>query len=288
MERLGLAPDICLKANPRLVYARMTGWGQDGPLAELPGRDINYTALSGALHPIGRAGEPPVPPPMMLGDFGGGRMLLGFGILAALVERSRSGEGQVVDAAVLDGTALLTVGIHALRATGRWRDERGTNRLDTGAPFYEAYETADERFVSVGAIEPGLFGELLQVLGIRAPEPFDAGDPAGWRELKADLAAVFRTRSRDSWCELLEARGLCVVPVLSPAEAPSHPHNRHRRTFEVVDGVAQPAPAPRFGRTPSGPTTSPPRAGANTADVLQASGYTDHEIDELRTAGVVA
>jgi alpha-methylacyl-CoA racemase len=251
MERLGFGPDACLAANPRLVYGRMTGWGQDGPLAAAAGHDINYIALSGALHAVGPAGHKPVPPLNLVGDYGGGAMLLGMGLLAALLEARRSGHGQVVDAAMTDGAALLCTNFYAGRASGRYNTERGANLVDGGAHFYDTYACADGKFISIGAIEPQFYALLRESCGLHDPA-FDAQmDRSRWPQLKERLAAVFRTRTRAEWCRLLEGTDTCFAPVLDWDEAPRHPHNRARGTFVEVDGVVQPAPAPRFSRTQS-------------------------------------
>ncbi len=250
MERLGLGPDECLQRNARLVYGRMTGWGQHGPLAQAAGHDINYIAISGALHAIGRAGEAPVPPLNYVGDFGGGGMLLMVGVLAALHEARRSGQGQVVDAAMTDGAALLSAFMYGFKAAGRWSNQRGENMLDGGAHFYDTYACADGKYIAIGAIEPQFYAELRERCGIQDPV-FDAQmDPARWPLLKLKLADVFRTRTRDEWCALLEGSDACFAPVLDWDEAPQHAHNRARETFVETGGVVQPAPAPRFSRTP--------------------------------------
>jgi alpha-methylacyl-CoA racemase len=288
MERLGLGPDVCLAANPTLVYARMTGWGQDGPLAPVAGHDIDYIALAGALHPIGREGQPPVPPLNLLGDFGGGGMLLAVGILAALWERRSSGRGQVVDAAMVDGAALLMTMIHEQRAQGFWRPERAANYIDTGSHFYDTYETADGRYVAVGAIEDQFYQRLLGALGLDGADLPDQWDRARWPELRARFAALFRTRTRDEWCDLLEGTETCFAPVLDLDEAPRHPHIVARRTFMDLDGAVVPAPAPRFDRTPGPVPTPGPKAGEHTDDVLAAAGYAAEEIRRLRDRGAVA
>ena len=287
-ERLGLGPQECLARNPRLVYGRMTGWGQDGPNAHAAGHDINFIALAGALEPIGRRGEPPVPPLNLVGDFGGGGMLLAVGVCAALVETGRSGRGQVVDAAMVDGAALLTTMVHGLRALGAWNDSRGTNLLDTGAHFYDVYETADAKFVSVGSIEPQFYAELLRVAGLAGDPAFaDQMDTARWPALKARLAEVFRTRTRAEWCDLMEHGDVCFAPVLSPAEAPGHPHNAARQTFTTVSGVVQPSPAPRFSRTPGAIPRPPAHAGQHTDEALGDWGFDADEVARLRRAGAV-
>ena len=283
-ERLGVGPEACLARNPRLVYGRVTGWGQDGPLARAAGHDIDYIALAGALHPVGPAGGPPVPPLNLLGDFGGGGMLLALGVLAALLEAGRSGRGQVVDAAMVDGAALLTTQLHELLAAGLWTDRRGANLLDGAAPCYGVYETADGRHLAVGALEPGFWAELLERVGLGGEELPAQLDRAGWPRLRERLAAVFRTRTRDEWCRLLEGTDACVAPVLSPAEAPAHPHNHARGTFVQVAGVTQPAPAPRFGRTPC--PSPAPAAPADPHD-LTAWGLDPDEVSRLYATGVL-
>ena len=259
MERLGLGPDVLLADNPRLVYGRMTGWGQDGPLASAPGHDIDYIAVSGALHAFGRTGEKPTPPINMVGDFGGGGMLLAFGMVAGLLKAQRTGRGDVIDCAMTDGSSLLMSMIWGFRQnlpaplppSLAWRDERGVNLLDTGAPFYEVYETKDAKYVAVGAIEPAFYIALMRLTGLGGDPDFAMPfDPAQWPRLKAKLAAVFRTRTRDDWCSDPDAQAACVAPVLSLSEAPDHPHNRAREAFVTAQGVVQPAPAPRFRDSP--------------------------------------
>ncbi|MGN6172824.1 MAG: CaiB/BaiF CoA transferase family protein [Streptosporangiaceae bacterium] len=286
-ERLGFGPDVCAARNPRLVYARMTGWGQDGPLAETAGHDIDYIAVSGSLDPIGRAGERPLPPLNLVGDFGGGGMLLAVGVLAALVERERSGLGQVVDAAMVDGSALLASFLYGLRAAGAWQDERGTNVLDGGAPFYDTYATADGRYLAVGALEPKFFAELLARLGIDETSLPAQYDRSGWPELRARLTEVFAGRTQAEWVEVFTGSDACVAPVVSPREAPGHPHNAARKTFIDVGGVTQPAPAPRFGRSACDPPSPPPRPGADTDDVLAGLGISAADITSLRDRGAV-
>ncbi|MFC7274862.1 CaiB/BaiF CoA transferase family protein [Paractinoplanes rhizophilus] len=256
-ERLGFGPAHCEKINPRLVYGRMTGWGQDGPLAARAGHDIDYIAVAGALEPLGRAGERPHAPLNLIGDFAGGGMLLAVGILAALLERERSGCGQIVDAAMVDGSALLMALFHGMIADGSWPFPRGANLLDGGAPFYDTYETSDGGFVAVGALEPPFYAALLDGLGLAEADLPGQLDRDGWPALRARFAEVFATRTRDEWAAVFAGTDACVAPVLSPTEAPAHPHNRARKTFVEVDGLAQPAPAPRFGRTPAGPPSAP-------------------------------
>jgi alpha-methylacyl-CoA racemase len=286
-ERLGFGPDVCAARNPRLVYARMTGWGQDGPLAGTAGHDIDYIAVSGSLDPIGRAGERPLPPLNLVGDFGGGGMLLAVGVLAALLERERSGLGQVVDAAMVDGSALLASFLYGLRAAGAWQDERGTNVLDGGAPFYDTYSTADGRYLAVGALEPKFFAELLARLGIDETSLPAQYDRSGWPELRARLTEVFEGRTQAEWVELFAGSDACVAPVVSPRDAPGHPHNAARKTFIDVGGVTQPAPAPRFGRTSCDPPSPPARPGADTDDVLAGLGISAADITSLRDRGAV-
>jgi len=287
-ERLGVGPDACLARNPRLVYGRMTGWGQDGPLAAEAGHDIDYLAVAGALEPIGRAGGPPVPPLNLVADFGGGGMLLAVGILAALLERERSGRGQVVDAAMVEGTALLTTMLHGFRAAGLWAGERGENLLDSGAPFYDVYETADGRYVAVGALEPQFFAALLEGLGLDPAALPAQHDRSGWPVMRERLAAAFRARTRDEWAAHFAGRDACVAPVLGPGEAPAHPHLRARGSFVEVAGIPVPAPAPRFGRTPAGRPRSAPRPGEHTDEILGEAGYDAGAIRSLRAAGAVA
>jgi len=286
-ERLGFGPQVCAERNPRLVYGRMTGWGQDGPLAPTAGHDIDYIAISGALSLVGRAGQSPVPPVNLLADFGGGGMLLALGVLAALLERERSGLGQVVDAAMVDGSALLTSFVYGLRASGAWQDARGVNLLDGGAPFYDTYETADGKYVAVGALEDKFYAELLAGLGLSGAGLPPQHDRAGWPVLRARFAEAFLTRTRDEWAEVFAASDGCVAPVLSAAEAPGHPHNASRGTFADVGGLVQPAPAPRFGRSAAGPPSAPPRPGADTDAMLAELGFTMAEIAALRASGTV-
>ncbi|WP_159941541.1 MULTISPECIES: CaiB/BaiF CoA-transferase family protein [unclassified Nocardiopsis] len=258
MERLGLGPDTCRELNPRLVYARITGWGQDGPLARAAGHDMNYISVNGVLHAIGRADGPPVPPINLLGDFAGGTMFAVTGVLSALVERQTSGLGQVVDAAMVDGSALLMSMVHEDRARGSWRDERGTNYLDTGAPWYDVYECADGRHVSVGCIEPQFYAAFLEGTGLAGEDLPDQWDRSGWPRLRARFAQVLRTRTRDEWGEVFGCVDACVMPVLSPEEAPDHPHVRARGSLIRNGRRVVPGPAPRFDRTPGGVTRGRP------------------------------
>ncbi|NUT49253.1 MAG: CoA transferase [Saccharothrix sp.] len=286
-ERLGIGPAQCLARNPQLVYGRVTGWGQDGPLADRAGHDINYIAVAGALEPIGRAGAPPTVPLNLVADFGGGGMLLAVGVLAALYERERSGRGQVVDAAMVDGSALLTTFLHGMSSAGAWPGARGTNLLDGGAPFYDVYEAADGRFVSIGALEEKFYAELLGVLGLADADLPGRHDPANWPRLRSRIAAAVATRTRDEWAALAEGTDACLAPVLAPGEAPGYGHNARRGTFVEVDGVAQPAPAPRFERTPAAVPGRPPAVGEHTAEVLAELGLGEDEVAALRRSGVI-
>ena len=287
-ERLGIGPDECLARNPRLVYGRMTGWGQDGPYASTAGHDINYIALAGALDPIGRAGGPPTPPLNLVGDFGGGGMMLAFGVACGIIEARTSGEGQVIDAAMVDGAASLMTMTHGFRAMGVWNDERGTNMLDTGAHFYDVYETADGRYVSIGSIEPQFYAELLRLTGLEGEELPWQLDRAHWPAMKERLADIFRSKTRDEWCALMEGTDVCFAPVLSIPEAVAHPHNVARGTFVEVAGVPQPGPAPRFARTPADVPSPPAHPGQHTDDVLARAGFDADRIAKLRASGAVA
>jgi alpha-methylacyl-CoA racemase len=288
MERLGCGPDVCLARHPGLVYGRMTGFGQEGPLAHAAGHDINYIALTGALHAIGRRSGAPVAPLNLVGDFGGGGLLLAFGIVCALLERASSGRGQVVDAAMVDGASSLMALMYGMRAMGAWSDERGANLLDTGAPFYDCYETRDGRYVAIGALEPQFYATLLARCGL-AEEPLPAQmDRAGWELLRKRLVDVFKSRTRDEWCTLLEGTDACFAPVLSMEEAPRHPHNVARGTFVSPGGVPQPAPAPRFSRTPPELGEPPAHPGEHTDAVLANYGFSASEIESLRAARAVA
>ncbi|HUQ39090.1 MAG TPA: CaiB/BaiF CoA-transferase family protein [Acidimicrobiales bacterium] len=286
-ERLGIGPDECLARNPRLVYGRMTGWGQEGPYALAAGHDINYIALAGALDPIGRAGQPPTPPLNLVGDFGGGALFLAFGVVCALLEARTSGEGQVVDAAMVDGSALLTTMFHSMTAMGFWNAERGTNLLDTGAHFYDVYETSDAKFVSIGSIEPQFYAELQRLAGLEGDDLPHQMDRSQWPAMKERVAAIFRTKTRDEWCALMEGTDVCFAPVLSLTEAPQHPHNVSRATFTEVAGVVQPAPAPRFSRTPGAISRPPSHPGQHTDEVLADWGLAADDVAKLRDAGAV-
>lgn len=288
MERLGLGPEVCLARNPRLVYGRITGWGQDGPLAQAAGHDINYTALSGALYAMGRSGEPPSPPLNLVADFGGGAMMLAFGLVCAVLEAGKSGRGQVIDAAMSDGATLLMGMIYGLKALGAWSNRRGENPLDGSAPYYTTYACADGKFISVGAIEPQFYALLLKLCGA---EDSDMSQPMAasrdWPRLKEKFAALFKTRTRAQWCELLEGNDACFAPVLDLDEAPRHPHNQARGTFIELAGVLQPAPVPRFSRTRPEVSRPPPEAGEHSAEVLTDWGLTGEEIESLRSARII-
>ena len=286
MERLGLGPDVALIQNPRLVYGRMTGWGQEGPLAQAAGHDINYIAITGALHAIGTA-EKPVPPLNLIGDFGGGALYLALGLLAALLHARATGEGQVVDAAMSDGAASLMAAAYGHLAGGRWNDSRESNGTDGGTPYYGVYRCADGKFVALGAIEKQFFAELMDRLGITDFPRERQRDPAYWPALKARLEALFLTRPQAAWIALMEGSDACFAGVLSLSEAPSHPHHVARETFVRVDGVLQPAPAPRFSRTPGRIQELDPRIGAHTETGLRDWGFAAEEIEGLRAAGAI-
>jgi alpha-methylacyl-CoA racemase len=282
MERLELGPDACMERNPKLVYGRVTGWGQDGPLAPAAGHDLNYVALSGMLAAMGRSDSPPAPPLNLVGDFGGGGMMLAFGVVCALLEARTSGRGQVVDAAMTDGAALLGAMMYGLRAHGSWRDEREANLLDGGAPFYDTYACLDGKFIAVGAIEPQFYAQLLQLSGAQDPAFAQQWHETSWPELKRKFADLFATRTRAQWCALLEGTDACFAPVLDMGEAPLHPHNAARKTFVEVDGVTQPAPAPRFSRTRAEVQRPPPAPGEHGAQILLDWGWPAHAVDALR------
>lgn len=287
-ERLGLGPDDCMAINPRLVYGRMTGWGQDGPLADRAGHDINYIALAGALHAIGPRDGAPVPPLNLVGDFGGGALYLAFGIVCALLERGRSGRGQVVDAAMVDGAASLLASLYSAMARGAWRNERGANLLDGGAPWYSVYETKDGRYVSVGAVEARFYRELLRRTGIDETWESRQHDREAWPLLRERFAAAFRSKTREEWCEALEGSDLCFAPVLDPWEAPKHPHLEARGSFVESFGVLQPAPAPRFSRSTPAISGPPPAPGEHTAQVLRDWRFPESDIEALLRAGAIA
>lgn len=287
MEQMGLGPEPCLAQRPQLVYGRMTGWGQDGPLAHAAGHDINYIALSGALHAIGRGGDRPVVPLNYIGDFGGGAMMLAFGILAGIIEARASGQGQVVDAAMTDGSALLSAMMYGFHSAGQWSNRRGENLLDGGAHFYDTYACADDRYIAVGAIEPKFYAELLRLCGIDDPAFDSQMDPRQWPELKDRLAAIFRTRTRAQWCELLEGSDACFAPILDWDEAPVHRHNQARGTFVDIDGVTQPAPAPRFSRTPAETPVSPAANHRDGERVLSDWNVPPELVEALRRDGAM-
>ncbi len=287
MERLGLGPEACLARNPKIVFGRMTGWGQEGPLAQAAGHDINYIALTGALHAIGRRGEAPVPPLNLVGDFGGGGMLLAFGVACALVESGRSGKGQVVDAAMVDGASALMAMIYSFKAMGMWQ-ETGTNMLDTGAHFYDVYETKDGRYVSIGSIEPQFYALLLELSGLGKQTLPPQMDRTQWASLKPRVAEIFKTKTRDEWTTIMQGTDVCFAPVLDLDEAPKHPHMQHRKTFVQAHGVMQPAPAPRFDRTKPELGRPPSFEGQHTDEVLRDFGFAKQRIAALRDAKAIA
>lgn len=286
-ERLGLGPDDCRARNPKLVYGRMTGWGQEGPIAKSAGHDINYIALAGALHAIGFAGDRPVPPLNLVGDFGGGGMLLAFGMVCGLLESARSGQGQVIDAAMIDGTAALMAMFYSMTAIGMWKDERGVNLLDSGAHFYNTYETSDGKYVSVGSIEPQFYAELLERAELDHETFAVQMDRDRWPSQIETLAEVFKQKTRDEWCEIMEGTDICFAPVLSLVEAPNHPHNLARGTFETHDGLVQPAPAPRFSRTQAEIRNQARLPGEDSVQVLQDFGFSDQDIGQLQESRVI-
>ena len=288
MERLGLGPEDVMKDNPKLVYGRMTGWGQFGPYASAAGHDINYISLAGALHGIGRKGEKPVPPANYLGDFGGGGMMLAFGMVSAFLAVSNGANGQIIDCAMTDGTAALTSAIWGLYNDGLWKDDRGVNLLDSGAHFYDTYETKDGKYISIGSIEPKFYALLLALTGLSDDPQFaKQRDVLEWDELSARLTKIFQQKTRNEWCDLMEGTDVCFAPVLSLAEAPQHPHNVARQTFVDIGGHLQPAPAPRFSEMPSERPRQAPKAGANTIEILASLGMSEAEIDNMRAKGVV-
>jgi alpha-methylacyl-CoA racemase len=287
MERLGLGPDVLLAKNPKLIYGRMTGWGQDGPLAARAGHDINYIALTGLLHAIGRAGQSPAPPLNLVGDFGGGGMLLALGIACALVETGRSGKGQVVDAAMVEGAGLLGAMFSGMLASKRWNESaRGVNLLDSGAPWYDAYETKDGKYVSIGSIEPKFYADLLQRLGLEKEALPAQMDVAQWPVLRKRFGEVFRSKTRDEWCTAFEGSDACFAPVLTFSEARGHAHNAARGGYVEVAGIPQPAPAPRFSRTPGAVARKPPERGEGGRAALGDWGFAASEIDKLKRLGV--
>jgi alpha-methylacyl-CoA racemase len=284
-ERLGFGPDVCLERNPAIVYGRMTGWGQTGPMAQMAGHDINYISISGALGSIGRKGEAPLAPLNLVGDFGGGGMLLAFGVLAALLERQRSGRGQVVDASMVEGSALLMTMMYEMLGAGFWNLERGTNPLDCGAPFYDSYECADGKFISFGSLEPKFFAVLIDVLGLEPSDQAGRNDPANWPSLRERIGSAVKQRTRDEWEEVLGGSDACFAPILDMSEAPSHPHNVARESFIEVGGVTQPAPAPRFSRTPGRVSAPAATRGEHGREILADWGFDSDEVEQLESAG---
>ncbi len=288
MERLGLGPNDCLKRNERIVFGRMTGWGQEGPLAKAAGHDINYISLSGALAAIGRPGSPPVPPLNLVGDFGGGGMLLALGLVAALFESKQSKKGQVVDAAMTDGSALLMTMIYTMQSLGMWKTTMGSNLLDGGSHFYDTYECEDGKFISIGSIEPQFYELLCQIAELDKSIFGKQMSRDSWPKQKEEIKKIFLNKTRDEWCELMEGTDICFAPVLDMLEAPKHPHNIERKTFIELEGVTQPAPAPRFSRTEPEISSSPSVVGENTDEVLISMGFSQEDIDSLKISGAVA
>ncbi|MCP4751224.1 MAG: CoA transferase [Proteobacteria bacterium] len=286
-ERLGIGPDVCLDRNPKLVYGRMTGWGQDGPMAPLAGHDINYIALSGALHSIGETGRKPVPPLNLVGDFGGGGIYLVVGILCGLLEAKSSGKGQVVDVSMVEGSASLMSSAYGHHAAGLMTDQRGANTLDGGAHFYDTYETSDGKYVAVGSLEGKFYKLLLQLTGLENEDLPGQSNREKWPEMKERLAEIFKTKTRDEWCRIMEGTDVCFAPVLSMAEAPHHPHNQARNSFVEIDGVVQPAPAPKFSRTQPQVQSPPARPGEHTETALADWGFEPKEIERLKTEGAI-
>lgn len=287
MERLGFGPDACHARNPKLVYGRVTGWGQHGPLAQAAGHDLNYIALTGMLQAMGRADSPPPPPLNLVGDFGGGAMMLAFGVVCAVLEARVSGKGQVVDAAMTDGAALLGAMMYGFRASGSWSDQRAANLLDGGAPFYDTYACLDAKFISIGSIEPQFYALLLKLTGATDPAFSAQMDETTWPQMREHFTALFKTRGRDDWCALLEGTDACFAPVLDMAEAPAHPHNVARGTFIDIDGVTQPAPAPRFSRSTLVLGTAASKPGADSAAILAGWGWAEADIELLTAAHVI-
>ncbi len=288
MERLGLGPDVCSKRNERIVFGRMTGWGQEGPLANAAGHDINYISLTGALAAIGRPGSPPVPPLNLIGDFGGGGMLLALGLVAALLESKESKKGQVVDAAMTDGSALLMTMIYTMQSSGVWKTSMGSNLLDGGSHFYDTYECKDGKFISLGSIEPQFYALLCQIAELDESIFSNQMSRDSWPDQKEAIKKIILDKTRDEWCELMEGTDVCFAPVLDMSEAPKHPHNVERKTFIDLEGVTQPAPAPRFSRTEPEVASSPSVVGEHTDEVLTSIGFSDEDINTLKTSGAVA
>jgi alpha-methylacyl-CoA racemase len=287
MEKLGLGPDAVLARNPKLVYGRMTGWGQTGPLAQAAGHDINYIALTGALHAIGRKGETPVPPLNLVGDFGGGALYLAFGMACALFEARGSGKGQVVDCAMTEGAASLMSMFYGFKAMGMWQDQKGVNLLDGGAHFYDTYETSDGKWVSIGSIEPQFYALLLEKAALTDPEFQSQMDRDKWPSLKQKIAAVMKTKTRNEWDKLMEGTDVCYAPVLSLSEAPNHPHNKARGSFVEIDGVVQPGPAPKFSRTKVEVQGPAPTCGQHNDQILSDFGFSGADIAALKSSGAV-
>jgi alpha-methylacyl-CoA racemase len=288
MERLGLGPDLCLARNPKLVYGRMTGWGQDGPIAHIAGHDINYIALSGVLHTIGEAGGPPVPPLNLVGDFGGGALYLAMGVLAGIISARSTGRGQVIDCSMVEGSASLMMMMYGALASGAWTEERGANRTDGGAHYYHVYETRDGEHVAIGAIEPQFYALLLKHTGLKGEDLPPQTDRAYWPEMQERLTRIFKTRTRAEWVEIMQQTDICFAPVLRMSEALTHPHNVERSSFIEVEGIPQPAPAPRFLGTPTRVQRPPARVGEHTDQILKDWGFSAGEIAELHRAGAVA
>jgi alpha-methylacyl-CoA racemase len=287
MERLGLGPEVAHKRNPKLIFGRMTGWGQDGPMAQAAGHDINYIALTGLLHAIGRADTPPTPPLNLVGDFGGGGMMLAFGLVCAILEARESGKGQIIDAAMTDGASVLGSMMYGFAAAGGWTNDRYANTLDGGAHFYDSYETADGKFIALGSIEPQFYALLLEKSGANDPDFEKQHDKALWPELKKKLAAILKSKTRDEWCDIMEGTDVCFAPVLTFQEAAKHPHNVARNTYIEIEGVSQPAPAPRFSRTSPPTPSAPPKAGQHTEEALSDWGLSGSDIESLRAAEAI-
>src|SRR5712691_1763475 len=288
MERLGLAPALCLARNSKLVYGRMTGWGQDGPIAHTAGHDINYIALSGALHSIGEAGGPPVPPLNLIGDFGGGALYLAMGVLAGIISARATGQGQIIDCSMVEGSASLMMMMYGALAAGAWKEERGSNRTDGGAHFYHVYQTRDGEYVSVGSIEPQFYALLLQHTGLEGESLPEQTDKGSWPDMQTRLARIFKTKTRAEWTAIMQQTDICFAPVLRMSEAMQHPHNVHRQSFVEIDGVAQPGPAPRFLGTPTQVQSPPARVGEHTDAILKDWGFAADEIAALHNSGAVA
>src|SRR5215204_3603817 len=288
MERLGLGPDLCLKRNPKLVYGRMTGWGQDGPIAHTAGHDINYIALSGALHSIGEAGGPPVPPLNLVGDFGGGALYLAMGVLAGVISARTSGQGQVIDCSMVEGSASLMMMMYGALAAGAWKQERGSNRTDGGAHYYQVYQTKDGEHVAVGSIEPQFYALLLKHTGLEGESLPEQTDRLTWPDMQQRLTRIFKQKTRAEWTAIMEQTDICFAPVLRMSEAFDHPHNAHRESFVEIAGIKQPAPAPRFLGTPTRVQSPPARIGEHTDAILKDWGFAADEIAGLHRSGAVA